>query len=155
MGVAPEEQARVACLHNCQEGTFPFRYLGIPMSDKKLTLALLFLSLCCCLCSCAVHRVLSDVLVVLANVAMVSSPLVGRGYYSASMVGNQSTGRVSLPGQRCQPINRSSSLMGLGIVVVGYQTKLKEHVSPYVVLVINDNPYGLTFALSYIYRTYP
>jgi hypothetical protein len=39
MGVAPEEQARVACLHNCQEGTFPFRYLGFPMSDKKLTIA--------------------------------------------------------------------------------------------------------------------
>jgi hypothetical protein len=38
---------------------------------------------------------------------MVSSPLGGRGYHSASNVGNQSTGRVSLPGQRCQPINRS------------------------------------------------
>jgi hypothetical protein len=69
---------------------------------------LLFLFLCCCLCSCAVRRDLADVLGVLADVAMVSSPLVGRGYHSASMVGNQSTGRVSLPGQRCQPINRSS-----------------------------------------------
>jgi hypothetical protein len=62
---------------------------------------LLFLFLCCCLCSYVVCRDLADV-------AMVSSPLVGRGYHSASMVGNQSTGRVSLPGQRCQPINRSS-----------------------------------------------
>jgi hypothetical protein len=32
---------------------------------------------------------------------------------------------------------------------------LKEHVPPCVVLIINDNPYGLTFAFSYIYRTYP
>jgi hypothetical protein len=39
---------------------------------------------------------------------MVFSPLVGRGYHSTSMVGNQSTGRVSLPRQRCQPINQSS-----------------------------------------------
>jgi hypothetical protein len=60
------------------------------------------------LCSCAVRRDLADVLGVLADVAMVSSPLVGRGYHSASIVGNQSTGRVSLPGQRCQLINRSS-----------------------------------------------
>jgi hypothetical protein len=28
MGVASEEQARVACLLNCQGGAFPFRYLG-------------------------------------------------------------------------------------------------------------------------------
>jgi hypothetical protein len=33
--------------------------------------------------------------------------------------------------------------------------ELKEHVLPYVVLVINDNPYGLMFALSYICRTCP
>jgi hypothetical protein len=64
--------------------------------------------LCCSLCSCAFRRVLA----VLADVAMVSSPLVERGYHSASMVGNQSTGRVSLPGQRCQPINRSSFSLG-------------------------------------------
>jgi hypothetical protein len=36
-------------------------------------------------------------------------------------------------------------LMGLG---------LKVHVPPCVVLVINDNPYGLIFALSYICRTF-
>jgi hypothetical protein len=32
---------------------------------------------------------------------------------------------------------------------------LKEHVLPCVVLVINDNPYGLMFASSYICRTCP
>jgi hypothetical protein len=65
--------------------------------------------LCGSLCFCAVRHVLADVLRVLANVAMVSSLLVGRVYHSASMVSNQSTGRVSLP--------------DLGIIVVGYQTK--------------------------------
>jgi hypothetical protein len=69
---------------------------------------LLFLFLCCYLCSCAVRPDFADVLGVLADVAMVSSPLVGRGYHSASMVGNQSIGRVSLSGQCCQPINQSS-----------------------------------------------
>jgi hypothetical protein len=39
MGVAVEEQARVDCLLNCQEGVFPFKYLGFPMSDKKLIIA--------------------------------------------------------------------------------------------------------------------
>jgi hypothetical protein len=39
MGVAVEEQARVACLLNCQEGVFPFRYLGFPMSNKRLIIA--------------------------------------------------------------------------------------------------------------------
>jgi hypothetical protein len=39
MGVEPEEQARVACLLNCQEGAFPFKYLGFLMSDKKLTIS--------------------------------------------------------------------------------------------------------------------
>jgi hypothetical protein len=33
--------------------------------------------------------------------------------------------------------------------------KVKVHVPPCVILVINDNPYGLMFALSYICRTYP
>jgi hypothetical protein len=69
---------------------------------------LLFLFLCCWLCSCVVRHDLANILGVLADVAMVSSPLVGRGYHSASMIGNQSTDRVSLSGQRCQPINRSS-----------------------------------------------
>jgi hypothetical protein len=32
---------------------------------------------------------------------------------------------------------------------------LKEHVLPCVVLVINDNPYELMFALSYICRNCP
>jgi hypothetical protein len=32
---------------------------------------------------------------------------------------------------------------------------VKVHMPPCVVLVINDNPYGLMFALSYICRTYP
>jgi hypothetical protein len=89
-------------------------YVNLPAGLCELVLSLpylvllLFLFLCCCLCSCAVHRDLADVLGVLADVAMVSSPLVGRGYHSASMVGNQSTGRVSLLDQRCQPINRSN-----------------------------------------------
>jgi hypothetical protein len=91
--------------------------LSLPAGLCELVLSLpylvllLFLFLCCCLCSCAVRRDLADVLGVLADVAMISSPLVG-GYHSASMVGNQSTGRVSLPGQRCQPIIRSSFYPG-------------------------------------------
>ena len=32
---------------------------------------------------------------------------------------------------------------------------LLEHISPYVVLVIDDNSYGLMVALSYIYRICP
>jgi hypothetical protein len=79
------------------------------LCELVITLPYLVLLLFMFLCSCAVRHDLSDVLGVLADVAMVSSPLVGRGYHSASMVGNQSTGRVSL--------------LGLGIVVVGYQTK--------------------------------
>jgi hypothetical protein len=62
---------------------------------------LLLLFVCGSLCSCAVRHDLADVLRVLADIAMVSSPLVGKGYHSASMVDNQSTGRVSLPGQCC------------------------------------------------------
>jgi hypothetical protein len=38
MGVTPQERAKVACLLNCQEGKFPFKYLGFTMSDKKLTI---------------------------------------------------------------------------------------------------------------------
>jgi hypothetical protein len=93
--------------------TYLLVYVNLPAGLCELVLSLpylvllLFLFLCCCLCSCAVHRDLADILGVLAGVAMVSSPLVGRGYHSASMVGNQ-IDRVSLPGQRCQPINRSS-----------------------------------------------
>ena len=34
-------------------------------------------------------------------------------------------------------------------------TLLLEHISPYVVLVIDDNPYGLMVALSYIRRICP
>jgi hypothetical protein len=34
-------------------------------------------------------------------------------------------------------------------------SQLKEHVPPCVVLVINDNPYGLMFELGYICRTCP
>jgi hypothetical protein len=39
MGVSLEEQAGVANLLNCQVGAFPFKYLGFPMSDRKLTIA--------------------------------------------------------------------------------------------------------------------
>jgi hypothetical protein len=39
MGVEPTEQGRVAGLLNCQEGAFPFKYLGFPISDKKLSIA--------------------------------------------------------------------------------------------------------------------
>jgi hypothetical protein len=38
MGVSGQEQSRVANLLNCKEGEFPFRYLGFPISDKKLTI---------------------------------------------------------------------------------------------------------------------
>ena len=39
IGVPTTEQARVARLLNCQEGKFPFTYLGFPMSNHKLTIA--------------------------------------------------------------------------------------------------------------------
>jgi hypothetical protein len=39
MGVSRQEQTRVANLLNCKEGELPFRYLGFPISDKKLTIA--------------------------------------------------------------------------------------------------------------------
>jgi hypothetical protein len=39
MGVAPEEEERVARLLNCKRGSFPFTYLGFTMSDHKLSIA--------------------------------------------------------------------------------------------------------------------
>jgi hypothetical protein len=39
MGVSPQEQSRVANLLNYREGTFPFTYLGFPLSDKKLSIS--------------------------------------------------------------------------------------------------------------------
>jgi hypothetical protein len=39
MGLSHEEQARVAHILNCQVGAFPFKYLGFPMSDRKLSIA--------------------------------------------------------------------------------------------------------------------
>jgi hypothetical protein len=39
LGVDQQEQARVANLLNCQQGYFPFTYLGFPISDIKLTIA--------------------------------------------------------------------------------------------------------------------
>jgi hypothetical protein len=44
---------------------------------------------------------------------------------------------------------------GVGAEKGGRRGQVKEHVPPCVVLVINDNPYGLMFALSYICRTCP
>jgi hypothetical protein len=38
-GVATDEQKRVACALNCKLGSFPLRYLGLPISDKRLTVA--------------------------------------------------------------------------------------------------------------------
>jgi hypothetical protein len=37
MGQPEEEQCRVANLLNCKRGSFPFMYLGLPISDRKLT----------------------------------------------------------------------------------------------------------------------
>jgi hypothetical protein len=39
MGVSSQEQTRVANLLNCKEGEFPLKYLGFPISDRKLTIA--------------------------------------------------------------------------------------------------------------------
>jgi hypothetical protein len=39
MGVDEEEQTRVARLLNCNQGKFPFTYLGFTMSDHKLIIA--------------------------------------------------------------------------------------------------------------------
>jgi hypothetical protein len=38
-GFSKVEQCRVATALNCKLGSFPFRYLGLPMSDKRLTVA--------------------------------------------------------------------------------------------------------------------
>jgi hypothetical protein len=45
--------------------------------------------------------------------------------------------------------------VGVSMTIGDAESRLKEHMPPCVVLVINDNPYGLMFALSYIYRTCP
>ncbi|KAK1697110.1 hypothetical protein QYE76_013807 [Lolium multiflorum] len=37
MGQPEEEQDRIANLLNCKRGSFPFMYLGLPISDRKLT----------------------------------------------------------------------------------------------------------------------
>ena len=39
MGGQEEEQARVANLLNCQEGAFPFTYLGFTIVDRRLSIA--------------------------------------------------------------------------------------------------------------------
>jgi hypothetical protein len=39
MGVEQHEQARMVNLLNCQQGAFPFKYMGFPISNKKLTIA--------------------------------------------------------------------------------------------------------------------
>jgi hypothetical protein len=39
MGVSAQEQARVARLLNCNQGKFPFTYLGFTISDHKLSIA--------------------------------------------------------------------------------------------------------------------
>ena len=39
LGVDQEEQERVAHLFNCQVGDFPMKYLGIPVSFKKLLMS--------------------------------------------------------------------------------------------------------------------
>jgi hypothetical protein len=39
MGTNPQEQARVARLLNCNQGKFPFTYLGFTISDHKLSIA--------------------------------------------------------------------------------------------------------------------
>jgi hypothetical protein len=38
MGQSVEIQHRVADMLNCKLGAFPFVYLGLPISDRKLTL---------------------------------------------------------------------------------------------------------------------
>jgi hypothetical protein len=38
MGQPIETQHRVADMLNCKLGAFPFVYLGLPISDRKLTL---------------------------------------------------------------------------------------------------------------------
>jgi hypothetical protein len=37
MGEPEAEQARIANLLNCKKGSFPFIYIGLPISDRKLT----------------------------------------------------------------------------------------------------------------------
>jgi hypothetical protein len=39
MGVDPVEEARVARVLNCKQGSFPFTYLGFTMSDHKLSIS--------------------------------------------------------------------------------------------------------------------
>nr|XP_051211639.1 uncharacterized protein LOC127329136 [Lolium perenne] len=39
LGATGEEQARVANLLNCRQGTLPFNYLGFPMSGRRITMA--------------------------------------------------------------------------------------------------------------------
>jgi hypothetical protein len=36
-GVTTEEQQRIADALNCKLGAYPFRYLGFPVSDKRLS----------------------------------------------------------------------------------------------------------------------
>jgi hypothetical protein len=38
MGQSTDEQTRIANLFNCKSGSFPFTYLGLPISDRKLSL---------------------------------------------------------------------------------------------------------------------
>jgi hypothetical protein len=39
LGAPGTEQARVANLLNCKQGTLPFNYLGFPMCDRRITMA--------------------------------------------------------------------------------------------------------------------
>jgi hypothetical protein len=38
-GVTPEEQQEIAGALNCKLGAYPIRYLGMPVSDKRLSVA--------------------------------------------------------------------------------------------------------------------
>jgi hypothetical protein len=39
LGAPGAEQARVANLLHCRQGTLPFNYLGFPMCDRRITMA--------------------------------------------------------------------------------------------------------------------
>jgi hypothetical protein len=72
-----------------------------------------------------VLRVLRDVLHVLADVAMISSPQVGKGYHSASKVDNQTHTKVSSSALKAlaQPTNQPFNFLSRAFEFLLWATK--------------------------------
>jgi hypothetical protein len=59
------------------------------------------------------------------------------------------------PGKQFKADRKELEVCYAQVILLDQDHRMKVHVPPCVVLIINDNPYGLIFVLSYIYRICP